>query len=332
MLGGLTIQISSLERLMIDAFFLIPGLWMAITLIHLYIINNREKNSTISLTGFYICWNIIHHLVFYINIIAYINSTISDIILFLILLFTELFALIAYPGLVPLMLHGDKIYNDVKPRTTSFMAYLILWIIGFVLICFILNSVVIYYILFNPTVYLILSNIYFINIALNIIGRSWVSDHPSSIVLKSLFIGIYPFTKLGPNLWVEGYNKAWLINYFIFQSIQIIIISLQWRYGSLFFLPGKCRKKTYDIYVKQLVGCEDSQNIRCNFWTNSLLDPELNYSDTIKSFGYSSFEKLTYFELPWTHKFHPNWILQKLDEKQSCPVWDFIVPKNMYLD
>ena len=298
---------------------------------YIYKINNLEKNSSASLIGFFIWWNIIHHFIFYINIVAYLNSTISDLVLFLILLLFEIFAFGVYPFLIPLLLHGEK-NNSLNPKASSLISYLMTWIVGFVFILFIFNSMVLYYVLFNPTIYFILSNPYIINIVMNIIGRSCVSDHPASMILNSLFIGIFPFTKLGPYRWADGYNHTWLIIYLMFQSVQIIILSLQWKLGTLFFLPNKWRRKLYDKYTKQLIQNEYSCNFICNFCTNSLIDPSLKYNEKDISFAYSRFEKWIYFELPWSHRFHPSWILQMLEENNICPVWEVLIPKNIYLD
>ena len=111
------------------------------------------------------------------------------------------------------------------------------------------------------------------------------------------------------------------------------MLSLQLKYGTLFFLPGKWRKKSYDKYIKYLKDEHDeSGGYYWNLCTNALRDPELNYNEQHHTFSYYKFERLAYFELPCSHKFHPNWILLKLKEKLSCPVWDIGIPKNVYLD
>ena len=114
-------------------------------------------------------------------------------------------------------------------------------------------------------------------------------------------------------------------------SVQMGILLAQWRYGSLFFLPNKFRAQTFDSYI-QYVKEEtiDSSENRWRLCTNSFCDPDLGYNDNKSSIKYTKITKLSYFHLPWGHNFHPKWILQRLEEKHWCPVWDEDVPKNVY--
>ena len=72
------------------------------------------------------------------------------------------------------------------------------------------------------------------------------------MVLNALYITFFPFTYQGPTLWVDGFDQMWVMRMLITQSIPISILTCQYYFGSLFFLPQKWRPMTYDIYKRNL--------------------------------------------------------------------------------
>ena len=257
-----------------------------------------------------------------------------EIIVFLIMTLSYIVLIIAFPGLSSFIIW--EITESDQPLTRKKIFILIFsaaWTLSSFVSYFIVGSFVFNYVYLSPIMYLIVTNGYFVNIILNIIAKSSISDHLASMLLRSLYLSLLPFTKYGPGNWIDEYNLTWFICFLIMHSILIGILLAQWRYGSLFFLPNKFRAQTFDSYIQYVKEetIDDSEN-RWGLCTNSFCDPDLGYNDNRSSIKYSKITKLSYFHLPWGHNFHPKWILQRLEEKHWCPVWDADVPKNVYLD
>ena len=269
-----------------------------------------------------------------------------EIILFAIMVLSTFLLIAVFPGVSSLIISeitDRDLFPSLKMKfirifpaawtISSIVSYFIFWLFAF------------NYVYLSPIMYLIITNGYFVNIVSNIIAKSSISDHPISMLLRSLYLGLLiynlikkyyallPFTKYGPGNLIYEYNLPWFIFFLIMHSVQIGILLAQWRYGSLFFLPNKFRAQTFDSYI-QYVKEEtiDSSENRWRLCTNSFCDPDLGYNDNKSSIKYTKITKLSYFHLPWGHNFHPKWILQRLEEKHWCPVWDKDVPKNVYLD
>ena len=128
---------------------------------------------------------------FDLNIIPYLNSIMYDVVIMTVLFITQVFLLLIYPLGIQNLIHGERYGNEIRPKKEPLAIYLAFWFINFIVVIFILNSVVLYNVLFNSSMYFILSNVYFINIITNIIGRSWMSDHPASMILNTFYIGLF---------------------------------------------------------------------------------------------------------------------------------------------
>ena len=173
---------------------------------------NNKDNSVASLTGFFITINAINSYIVYINLIALINlSMVHDVLVFVLIIICFCIYVITYPGGIPTFLQGDKVGNDFRGRDGPVLCYIAYWVISLVLVIFFLGDVMLYRVYFSPTGYLFLTNVYFINIVCNVIGKRTISDHPASMLINAFFIGYFPFTHYGPTLWVDGFNTTWVI-------------------------------------------------------------------------------------------------------------------------
>ena len=101
------------------------------------------------------------------------------------------------------------------------------WTLSSFVSYFIIGSFVFNYVYLSPIMYLIVTNGYFVNIILNIIAKSSISDHPASMLLRSLYFSLLPFTKFGPGNLIDEYNLTWLICFLIMHSILIGILLAQ---------------------------------------------------------------------------------------------------------
>ena len=129
--------------------------------------------------------------IFYLNIVPSLNSIESDSVTKYITSITLIFLSFLYPLEIQHLVHGEYYGGKITIRKKPLANYLAFWLINFIAVRYIINSLVLYNVFFNPSVYFILSNVYFINIITNIIGRSWMSDHPASMILNTLFIGLF---------------------------------------------------------------------------------------------------------------------------------------------
>ena len=208
--------------------------------------------------------------------------------------------MIVYPGGIPTFLQGDKVGNDFRGRDGPILCYIAYWVISLVIVIFFIGDVMLYRVYFSPVGYLLFSNVYFINIVCNVLGKRTISDHPASMCINVFFIGYFPFTHYGPTLWVDGFNTTWVVWFLILQGIQIGVISCQFMFGSRFFLPKRCRSRTYDKFRKVLAGGDNeaSNTEQCNLCMNALSEPELEYADSDQNYTYEQFDRGTYFELP----------------------------------
>ena len=210
------------------------------------------------------------------------------------------------------------------------------------LVCFILHlawsilfvyNLYFIYVIQQAVVYVVLNNVWALNLILNIAFQTWfilsewlMVTYSSILCIVSYFI----FTLSNPT---NGYNLSLLYITIIVNLSAIMILEIQEQLGSRFFLPRKYRKRLFDHFIKRL----DMNNPQASseYWRicmNSLDEPELEYSDSDPSYKWTQFEIGVYFESPWEHRFHPNWLYKRLRESHLCPVCDFMIPEDRYID
>ena len=336
--GGSILRVSTAEFMFNILYFLLPWISSTITAVVQWDKMNQPGIPLLTHLGFYSTITIIYSYIHFSLFIAILNVQTSgmDVIIFILIIFCFCFYPFTHIAGIPFFLNGERIgtTHDFKVNDIATGSHIVFWCIYFILAIFILAPYLFYDVLFSPTIYFIFSNAYVINIIVNIIAKRSIWDHPASMVINSFYIGYLPFSSYGPTLWIEGYNMQWTLLFILAQGIQISIVSLQFYKGSRFFLPSSMRTMVYDKYRKRLMiteNClEDSET--CNSWTNNLSEPELEYSDSDPTYKYERFDPDIYFELPCSHKFHPNCLLRRLKEKLAWPIWDVAVPKNRYDD
>ena len=180
---------------MFFVFYSIPMIWIALTFWFLFHPDqSNQKISFISSFGSCLWWTIIQNFEFYIILLFLVtiywfsNGLIA--ILFSFSFACPLSNIHFTPFLHFIGLQKDK--NESKSKIARAF-FIILSVIAMSLWLFVpqelLNNV-----LFNPTVYFLIPNILIINIITNIIGKCSFSDHPISMALNSLFIGLFPYT------------------------------------------------------------------------------------------------------------------------------------------
>ena len=104
---------------------------------------------------------------------------------------TMVFLLFIYPLGIQYLVHGEYYLGEITMRNKPLAIYVVFWTVSFVAVRNIQNSMVLYNVFYNSSMYFILSNVYFINIITNIIGRSLMSDNLISMILNTLYIGLF---------------------------------------------------------------------------------------------------------------------------------------------
>ena len=226
--------------------------------------------------------SVIYSYVFFSTLLSMINIPIygwGGLIFTLIILLFSYYSVV-YVWVLPYMLNGTRIGNstdnfDVNMVATSL--HVAFWSLNVFFVVLFFGHIYLYDIYMAPFNYFLFTNIYIVNIIANFIGKKSIWDYTPSMILNSFYIGIYPFTSFGPDNWVGGYTKEWLIQYAIFQMILISILHFQYYYGSRFFLPSSMRKKTYENFLKTLShnSPEFLNKENWGIWLNKLSEPEL---------------------------------------------------------
>ena len=191
------------------------------------------------------------------------------------------------------------------------------------------------FILLNESTYLFWSNVWLFNIILNIILRTRTYTNIGSRVMFSIILIVYPALNIvSEKLWTP-FSMNFYFKWTAYHSIQIIFLSLQYFYGSLFFLPQKYRRRVYDKFIKKL----NSSNVNRNgnvdqwpLWLNSLDETELSYSDDLPGYKWIEGSNKKFIQTPWNHKFHVNWILSHIQRTKACPICASTLPENHFDD
>ena len=134
----------------------------------------------------------------------------------------------------------------------SFVAYIVVWVI--LLIC---NVVFLYnlyfkYVILQPIVYMALSNVWIVNLVLNILLEThFVLPVPLMLTTSMIILG-FAYSPFVPSDWVEGYATTLVAKTFLVHLWAIFVLWLQKRHGSLFFLPRRFRTRVFDYFIRQL--------------------------------------------------------------------------------
>ena len=114
-----------------------------------------------------------------------------EIILFAIMVLSTFLLIAVFPGVSSLIISeitDRDLFLSLKMKfirifpaawtISSIVSYFIFWLFAF------------NYVYLSPIMYLIVTNGYFVNIVSNIIAKSSISDHPISMLLRSLYLGL----------------------------------------------------------------------------------------------------------------------------------------------
>lgn len=108
------------------------------------------------------------------------------------------------------------------------------------------------FVLLNPRNYLFLSNIWVVEIFLNVLLRTRDSIPTPKKILFSLLLLLYPLMGVNKLRLKDHYDIEFYIVFIILHSIQIWILYIQTTHGSRFFLPGTLRTKLYEKITKEI--------------------------------------------------------------------------------
>lgn len=147
--------------------------------------------------------------------------------------------------------NSDKIKEN---ELTWRISQLITFVVALLSSILIFNTIGLAFFMNYPNAYFFTWSIHWINILINIKERNAVVFSPLSMIFYSIFTSFYPISKFGVNRWNHAYSFPWSMVLFCLNLTQIVILTLQKFYGSLFFLPKMFREDSYGqflIYLKQ---------------------------------------------------------------------------------
>ena len=138
---------------------------------------------------------------------------------------------------------------------------------------------------------------------------------------------------LKPNDYFPSLSLNAAVNLSTFHFLCIILIWIQSKCGSRFFLPRSYRRKTYDKYMHWVMADYNSRcSLKCLKWMNKIMEPELEYSDSSPDFIWMHYPIGTYIQLQCGHIFHPNWLLKQLQSYPYCLSCGAALPQNTFED
>lgn len=123
------------------------------------------------------------------------------------------------------------------------------------------------YVFMVQSVYLLISNVWIFNILINLLCRMRMAFNTLTMSLFSFILLIYPYLQVIDENFVDPFNIEFYVRFIIYQTIQILVLTMQKYYGSRFFLPNKCRARKYDKFTKALdiiSIVRDSNDISCD--------------------------------------------------------------------
>ena len=224
--------------------------------------------------------------------------------------------------------------DRTKIRTAKyFILHCVLSILYWVLMLWVFTTIANWYLFLDSSAYVIFSNIWVVLIIVNAFlkTRCFVNFGIMSVVMLTICLSSLSILK--PNDYFQSLSLSSASNLSIFHSMCIFFIYLQSKYGSRFFLPKLLRSKIYDKFKNNVYSDFNSlKSLQCQKWTNYILEPEFEYSDSDPLFKMQKYPIGTYIQTPWLHSFHPNWILKHIEDNQWWPVCNYQLAKNTYDD
>lgn len=332
--GGLFVTSSGFDIGMIFVLIFIPFLASMISFFHLS--HHREKltNCFWSKIGMLLTLFVIYSFwMFSLWLLVLSGRMPFDNTLIVISLSIIMMLVIQYVFGHPILLMRYRIpfATNFKYQFYAILAHILIWLAYFPLVVFVLGSFMFNYIWMKPWIYLLFANIGILNICTNILFAKTTNQNPVTTILLSIFIGAIPFTKFGPGLWISGYDLTWVIAYAITQAIIVIIQTLQILFGSRFFLPLRFRVMEFDKYQEHISQSLSINSVgSCNFWTNDLSEPELEYPSSNPMF--KRYNSNIYLQPDWGHKFHPNWLMKATKGTGRWPTCGADVGENRICD
>ena len=185
----------------------------------------------------------------------------------------------------------------------------------------------------NPYTYLFFCTFYGLMIIMNSVFKTrHFSYQTISVVILCLYLGTYPFTIFGPSHQIHEYDRSWFGYFVLINLILLMILIIQCRNGSRFFLPRIYRQKYHDKYRYKLEDHPEDIGSECDMCMNLLSEGELEYINLEQSFDYKDLEHY-YYKLDWEHKFHPACF--KKHQKQNvgqCSKWGYNIGIDYFID
>ena len=199
--------------------------------------------------------------------------------------------------------------------------------------------------------------LFIMNISWNIISKKTVTEDLLTVTLKFILYAISPTILIKNNYykWLEirdlitclpslrvdvsnmkSYNfyDSIKINQqrLIIQIVMILILFLQKKYGSLFFLPSWFRTKIYESMAKDIRQFSQTEIEKSwTFWTNLLWQRELIYSDDSDQDLNTTNSRVLY-ETKWGLIYHHRCFFKSLTGFPNCPHWGYTIPKDEWDD
>ena len=112
----------------------------------------------------------------------------------------------------------------------------------------------------------------------------------------------------------------------------MIILFIQKKYGSLFFLPPWLRSKRYENMKRDLRMIEQEHIDKLwHLCLNPLWQNELYYLNSYNKVTEASDSKV-YYETKWGFPYHPKWFYLYINSFQNCSHWEWKIPKDGWDD
>ena len=149
----------------------------------------------------------------------------------------------------------------------------------------------------------------------NVINRSRNVPMPSFLISLSLSQGFMPvyYLLFGSNIFEFKSSPKWGLTLLFIHWLSIVILLLQRKYGSRFFIPKYFKNKSDYQYQSLSNDVEQDADKDWAIWLNHL--SENQGTDEEHRDNYSKI----YMRTPWGHNFHPSWLKTWMNQKLECP-------------
>lgn len=153
------------------------------------------------------------------------------------------------------------LHNAVPQMKNVFIitSQMIIWLVGYP---YFLN-----YAMMNENLYLGLSNVWVTNILLNLTFRSRSGLNVIPSLAFSFLLCVFPSLHIIDTKFWDPFSFSFYMKFILLHCVQIVILTLQKRFGSYFFLPSRWRRRVYDKFVKSINGVDiirHNQEILCS--------------------------------------------------------------------